>query len=191
MVKWNGKILTEDFKRGFSIAFGDLRWFGLIIALTVCDQLSKLVIVREFDLHESVSIVPGFFNLVYVQNKGAAFGLFSAMTSPLREIVLFGTSALALCVVFTFLGSAIGERLLGKVALAFVCGGAIGNFIDRTRLGYVIDFLDFYAGTYHWPAFNLADSFIVLGVVTLVLLRTPHKDEVQSRDEKLDHLNAG
>ncbi len=160
----------EDLRRGLKVAFGDSRWAALIVVLAVADQLSKFLVVSAFDLYETLPIIPGLFNLVYVQNRGAAFGIFSTLTSPLREIVLFSATILALSVVFAFLGSTLGESRLGKFALALVCGGALGNLIDRSRLGYVIDFLDFHIGQHHWPAFNLADSYICIGVAILVFL---------------------
>lgn len=165
--------MIREISRGVTLALRDLRWLTLVLFLALADQLTKYWIVSTFELHEVLPVIPGFFNLVYVQNLGAAFGMFSELHSPVRELVLFVSTAVALGVVFGFLGGVIGERGLGRVALAMVCGGAIGNLIDRTRLGYVIDYLDFFVDGYHWPAFNLADSLICVGVAILVLLPRP------------------
>jgi signal peptidase II len=173
----------EDIRRGVKLALSDSRWVAFIVLFAAVDQLSKFWVIAAFELYETHPIVPGFFNLVYVQNRGAAFGIFSTLTSPLRETVLLSATVLALSVVFAFLGSTIGESRLGKFALALVCGGALGNLIDRSRLGYVIDFLDFHIGQYHWPAFNLADSYICIGVGILVFLP---KSEPQAGDTAPD-----
>jgi len=162
--------MIKDTLRGLKLAFRDCGWWSLILILAVLDQATKVLVVEEFALHESREIIPGFFNLVYVQNLGAAFGIFSGLSSPVRELVLFSSTVLALTVVFAFMGSAVGESRLGRWGLALVCGGAFGNLVDRARLGYVIDFLDFYVGSFHWPAFNLADSYICIGVAILIFL---------------------
>lgn len=165
----------EDIRRGIKIAFSDLRWVSLIFLFAAADQLTKLLIIASFELYEAQTVIPALFSIVYVQNRGAAFGIFSGFESPMREVVLFGATVIALSVVFTFLGSAVGANRVGKFALALVCGGAVGNLVDRIRLGYVVDFLDFHIGRHHWPAFNLADSCICIGVAILVFLPKPQR----------------
>ena len=144
---------------------------GIVTAL---DQLTKSLIVTSFKPGQSVPVIDGIFNLVLVFNKGAAFGLLSGITDGVRSIVLGLTTAVALCAVFYFLIVEYFEDSFAKCALGLILGGAFGNIIDRIRLGEVIDFLDFYWKSYHWPAFNVADSAICVGVFIL-LIRTPKK----------------
>jgi signal peptidase II len=177
--------VISDIRRGVATAFTDVRWLTMLLFLTVADQLTKLLVVAEFDLHDSVAIIPGLFNLVYVRNFGAAFGIFAGLDSPLREILLFSSTTVAIGVVFAFLGGMGRENRVGRLALALVFGGAVGNLIDRLRLGYVIDFLDFHIGEHHWPAFNLADSFICIGVVLLVFLPREEESAAQHPQGKL------
>jgi signal peptidase II len=138
-------------------------YFILILCTIVFDQLTKAWIVDSLRLYESVVIVPGFFNLVYVTNSGAAFSLLANVDSPWRHYFFLGVGSLAM------IGLSIAYLKLRKVnryytvALALIVGGAAGNLVDRVRFGVVIDFLDLYVGRYHWPAFNVADSAICIG----------------------------
>ena len=145
-------------------------YFIILLALLGLDQLSKLLVVASLDLYEVRPLVPGFFNLVHVTNKGAAFSMFASVDSPLRHYFFVAVNSAA------FLGLTIAawkmsaQHLLYRVSFAMIAAGALGNLIDRLRFGAVIDFLDFYVGTYHWPAFNVADSAICVGVVVLLVL---------------------
>ena len=138
-------------------------YLALILATVALDQLTKAWIVDSFKLFESLEIIPGFFNLVYVTNSGAAFSLLADVDSPWRHYFFLVVGALAV------VGLTVAYVKMVKVnwyycpALAFIAGGAIGNLIDRIRFGAVIDFLDVYIGQYHWPAFNVADSAICIG----------------------------
>lgn len=142
----------------------------LLVAVTlVLDRCTKFLIQSRFDLNESVSVIDGFFNITYVRNTGVAFGIFSSISSPAKSILLSAFTAVAVAVVVTYsVRSSAGNRLL-QVALGFILGGALGNLYDRLTYGYVIDFLEFYVGAYHWPAFNVSDSAITTGVVLLAL----------------------
>jgi len=132
---------------------------GLVVAL---DQFSKYLIQQA---RPHVTIIPGLFDLVYVRNTGAAFGIFQG-----RQYMLTLISVLAALIMVYFIIVERSERKGFLFALALILGGTVGNVIDRIRLRYVIDFLDFYVKTHHWPAFNLADSAISIGVVLLVLM---------------------
>jgi signal peptidase II len=122
-------------------------------------------------LHHSIPIVDGFFSLTYVRNTGAAFGIFAGSHEVFRLPFLIGVSILAIGFILVML-KRLRDAATGLVtALTFILGGAIGNLIDRVLHGEVIDFLDVYYSNYHWPAFNLADSFITVGVtITLFYL---------------------
>ena len=145
-------------------------YFIILLALLGLDQLSKLLVVASLNLYEVRPLVPGFFNLVHVTNKGAAFSMFASVDSPLRHYFFVAVNSAA------FLGLTIAawkmsaQHLLYRVSFAMIAAGALGNLIDRLRFGAVIDFLDFYVGTYHWPAFNVADSAICVGVVVLLVM---------------------
>ncbi|OFV94594.1 MAG: signal peptidase II [Acidobacteria bacterium RIFCSPLOWO2_02_FULL_61_28] len=131
---------------------------GFVLLL---DQATKAVIVARFSGYTVVPVIPGFFRLVRVENTGMAFGLFSDSSSPLAFWLL--------TLVAFLLWKDSTSSSLGGLALAVILGGAAGNVVDRLARGKVIDFLDFYIGRHHWPAFNLADSAIVIGAVLLLL----------------------
>ncbi len=139
------------------------------VAVLVLDQLTKWAIEARLPLHTSVTVIDGFFDLTHVKNRGAAFGLFASVESPFRALLL---NAVAFAVfvgilVYAFRSSPASTRL--QVGLALILGGAVGNLLDRVRLGSVTDFLDFSLGTYRWPAFNVADSAITIGVLLLAI----------------------
>jgi len=142
-------------------------WF-LLLALVVlaADQVSKWGVASALASGETQPIIPGFFNLIHLHNRGAAFGLFSEMHSPLGTILLIAFSVAVLTVVFALFWQRPSGRATAT-ALAFLLGGALGNLLDRVRTGYVVDFLDFQLAGYHWPAFNLADSAIVVGAAVI------------------------
>ena len=123
---------------------------------------------KNIALHESVAVVPGFFHLTHVENRGAAFGLFAESPSEWKIAVLVLFSLVALVVVSALLWKNSHAMTTTGVGLALILGGALGNLWDRLVSGQVVDFLDFYLGNYHWPAFNLADSAIVIGALLLV-----------------------
>ena len=140
-------------------------------AIVIVDQLTKAIVDRAMSLHASIPLIDGFFNLTYIRNTGAAFGLFAGSHEQLRLPFLIGVSILAIgFILFMLKRLRDGETGL-TTALAFILGGAAGNLIDRIVYGEVIDFLDLYWSSYHWPAFNVADSFITIGVaITLFYL---------------------
>jgi signal peptidase II len=142
------------------------RWFALAAAVVVADQVTKAMVLSRFALGERLE-VNAFFNMVLVYNKGAAFSFLSdapGWQTPL----LIAFALVAIAIVGTLLVRSPGRRLL-CTGFAFILGGALGNLIDRLRYGQVVDFLDFHAAGWHWPAFNVADSAITLGAVLLVV----------------------
>jgi len=137
-------------------------WLGIIL---VADQLTKFIVDQTMPLHHSIPVIENLFSLTYVRNTGAAFGIFASSAAAFRLPILIGFSILAIGFIIMMLRR-LPDRETGLItALAFILGGAVGNLIDRVAYGEVIDFLDFYWSRYHWPAFNLADSFITMGVV--------------------------
>jgi len=144
-----------------------LKWLWLSLVALILDQWSKIAIDGSMRLYESIAIIPGF-NLTYVHNTGAAFSFLSEAGGWQRWF--FAAMALIISVVLTiWLYRLKKHETLLAVALALVLGGAIGNLIDRLAYGYVIDFLDVYYQTRHWPAFNIADSAISVGVFLMLL----------------------
>src|SRR5262245_50078637 len=148
---------------------GRLPYLFLVIGTLILDRWTKAWIQNEFDLHESASVIDGFFNITYVQNTGVAFGIFSSIISPVKSVLLSVFTAFAAIVVVAYSVRSPARKRLLQVALALILGGALGNLYDRLAYGYVVDFLELYIGTYHWPAFNIADSAITIGVVLLAL----------------------
>ena len=160
-------------------------YFILFTTLVVgLDQLSKLIILQSVSQGEFLPVIPGFFNLTLTYNYGAAFGLWSWLPEGVRQLTLAGTICLALVVVCYFLCQPAFKNRPARAALAGILGGAIGNVIDRVYHGAVVDFLDVYVGKNHWPAFNLADSAICLGVTILLIQLglTPQQTEEEKSE---------
>jgi signal peptidase II len=141
-------------------------WVALAAVIVLIDQLTKNLVERTFD-YGDVKAITGFFNLVLTYNKGAAFS-FLASASGWQAHFLTAVGIAASGFILYLLGRHGNQRLF-SLALALILGGAIGNVIDRIAYGHVIDFLDFHAGGWHWPAFNIADSAIVGGAMLLVV----------------------
>jgi signal peptidase II len=145
-------------------------YFVLVTLVILADQLSKLMVLDSFQLYESREIIPGFFNLVYVTNTGAAFSMLADVDSPWRHYFFLGIGVVAI------VGLTIGYFILRREhrwygpAFACIAGGAAGNLIDRVRFGAVVDFLDIYVGKYHWPAFNIADAAICIGATIFIVI---------------------
>jgi signal peptidase II len=133
------------------------------------DQLSKQQIMQTMRLHESIPVIPNLFSLTYIRNPGAAFGLLAGSSNAFRMVFFGLTSIFALGLLGTILLRMPEDDWVGRVSVAGILGGAIGNLIDRLRFGEVIDFLDVYIENYHWPAFNVADSAITVGVIFLII----------------------
>ena len=146
-----------------------IHYLSVTAAIILADLWTKWLVVKRIDLHEAISVIPNFFQIVHVRNTGAAFGIGANAASKLVPLLLnFGAIAVFGVVVVYALRSAVTDRVL-QTGLHLILGGAIGNLLDRFRFGYVVDFLDVYVGTHHWPAFNVADSAICIGIGLLFL----------------------
>lgn len=154
---------------------------GVALAILILDQITKQWVIRSFFLGESVSILPSFFNLTYIRNTGAAFGIFATAHPAFRVPFFFVVPIIALISIAYVFRKVPPEDTKMSVALSLVMGGAVGNLIDRVVYGYVIDFLDFHWDrAYHFPAFNVADSAICVGVGLLMLDLLKHKPAEES-----------
>ena len=143
-------------------------FFVIAAAVLLLDRLAKWAVASNVPLHDSVTIIPGCFHLTHVENTGAAFGLFAESTAQWKIGALVSFSVIALMVVSALLWKHSHALSTTTIGLSLILGGATGNLWDRMLTGHVVDFLDFYVGSYHWPAFNVADSAIVIGAVLLV-----------------------
>ena len=141
----------------------------LLLAVVGLDQLAKWLVDRVMDLHDSRVLVEGLLSLTYVQNRGAAFGVFSDAELPHQSMLFSLVSIAALCAIAAYAWRLPAASRLPQSALALIMGGALGNLLDRARLGYVVDFVDVFWNAHHWPAFNVADSAITVGVGLLIL----------------------
>ena len=139
--------------------------FGILLL----DQLTKSLIVQKLSLYQRVEVIQGFFNIIHVRNTGGAFGIFGGEKGGLGSILFVVVSLLAIGSIFyLFIKIKENEKTLA-LSFSLVLSGAIGNLSDRLRYGEVIDFLDFYLSSTHWPAFNVADSAICIGIGLLAL----------------------
>lgn len=148
-----------------------LRLFlGVASGVFVLDQLTKAHIQYHFYLYQKQTIIPGFFDLTYITNTGAAFGLMAGKASVWKQTIFLVLTLVAVGLIIYFFRQMQAKGPGAIVALGMLLGGAVGNALDRLRLGKVIDFLDFYIGRHHWPAFNLADAAITCGALYLLLV---------------------
>ncbi len=138
---------------------------GIVVLL---DQITKAVILKSLTLYQTIEVLPGFFNIVHVQNPGGAFGFLAGQSPSIRKFVFLVVSSLAVCLIYYFYKTVPRTHPWLSAALAMIMGGAVGNLIDRFRFGKVVDFLDFYVQNMHWPAFNVADSAITIGVAIIM-----------------------
>ena len=145
---------------------GMLPWLGLAFVIVLVDQFTKLLVINQFALGDSLRVF-SFFNLVRVHNSGAAFSFLSGAGGWQRWLFT-GIAVAAVVLIVWMLRSHAGQRLFA-FALANILGGAIGNVLDRLIHGYVVDFLDFHSRGWHFPAFNVADSAISIGAACLIL----------------------
>ncbi len=140
------------------------------LAIIALDQVTKAYILKTMYLHQSIPIFPEYFSLTYIRNPGAAFGILASSSSGFRMVFFLITSIFALGLLLTIFVRLESSDWWGQLTIASIFGGAIGNLIDRLQFGEVIDFLDFYVNGYHWPAFNVADMAISIGVCSLFFL---------------------
>ena len=137
------------------------------IVVLLLDQATKIFIDRTMEIHSSITVVKNFFNITYIRNKGAAFGFLAETSFRLPFFILI--SLIALVVIFALYRKLRPEQKLSAVSLSLIFAGAMGNLIDRVRLGEVIDFIYVHWYEHYWPAFNVADSAICVGVFLLAL----------------------
>ena len=139
------------------------------VAIAAADRVTKWWVLAAIDRGETIPIVPGFLSLVHVRNPGAAFGLLASSASPWREIFLTAVSLVAVVGFAWMLHRMPRDATVERAATAGVIGGALGNLYDRIAYGEVVDFVDVFVGAWHWPAFNVADSAITVGILLLIL----------------------
>ena len=145
------------------------QYLTISLVIVVLDAITKWLVASRIELHESIPLIPNLFQLVHVRNTGAAFGIGANAESQIVPLLLNVGAIGVFCIVVVYaLRSAVTDRLL-QTGLHLILGGAIGNLLDRFRFGYVVDFLDVFVGTHHWPAFNVADSAICIGIGLLFL----------------------
>ena len=162
-----------------------LSWLNVLLVIAL-DQWSKLELVSYAKTEALPKNITSFFNLVYVQNRGISFGLFGHMQDFVPLILTVCNSIIVLILASWLFKT---KERYTPLAISLIIGGAIGNIIDRIRIGAVTDFLDFYIRSYHWPAFNVADSAIFIGVVILLLLSIVTKDKpIQEKCENENSL---
>jgi len=144
--------------------------FGMTTVLMILlDQITKVYIDTSMQLHDSLPVIQGFFSITYVRNPGAAFGFLAGASPLFRYLFFVAVTVTAIVLILFYLRKNREEEQRVTFSLSLILSGAIGNLIDRVRLGEVIDFLDVYFGSYHWPAFNVADSAISIGAVILLI----------------------
>jgi signal peptidase II len=143
-------------------------WVGSIVCIVVVlDQITKYLIEARLRMFEVITVVPGFFNLTRVRNKGAAFSIFSTAPDSFRSIFFAAVTLIAVVVIVLLIRKAQGR--LQVLAFSLIMGGALGNVIDRLHFGEVVDFIQWYYRSYYWPSFNVADSAISVGVALLAI----------------------
>lgn len=145
-------------------------YFLLVLSVIVADQLSKFWVVSSFQMYETREIIPGFFNLVYVTNTGAAFSMLADVDSPWKHYFFLSIGGIAIIGLTIAYFMYRHENRFYLPAFALVAGGAAGNLVDRIYHGAVVDFLDVYVADFHWPAFNVADSAICVGAGIFIVI---------------------
>jgi signal peptidase II len=157
----------------------------LIAALVVLlDRISKGIVKTHISAYDTVTVIPGLFNIVHTENPGIAFGMLSNASGPWRDILLIGFSAAVLIAIAAMLLRPGSHRdSVSRVALAFILGGAFGNLYDRIVNGTVTDFVEVHAGQHYFPAFNVADSAITIGACLLLL------DMWRAKERRVSHAS--
>ncbi len=159
----------------------------IITTIIILDQLTKGAIQENFSLGESLPIIGGFFNFTYIQNTGAAFGFLAKASDSIRRPLFLYLPVLACFWLVYLIWKSRKGPLLPCLSYSLIFAGAVGNLIDRFSIGYVVDFLDFYIGQHHYPAFNIADSSITIAAILLLVdsfleFRNQKKESATGRD---------
>lgn len=157
-----------------------MRFYAVALTVILLDQVSKLLIQATMPLGHSIPIISDLFAIVHVMNPGAAFGLLADQAAWIRGPFFIGISLLAIGFILYYRHRRVDDHPLALLGLSLILGGAVGNLVDRLRIGMVIDFIDVHYYQYHWPAFNVADSAITIGVSLMML--TLILDERRERD---------
>lgn len=147
-----------------------LLYFFFILTILIADQLTKAIVAQKIALLDSKAIIPGFFNITHIRNRGAIFGFFSQSGSQFLYIILMLASLTALGLVVFYFFKTPASEIFMKISLSLILAGALGNLIDRIFRGYVVDFLDFYIKKLHWPSFNVADASITIGAILVIFI---------------------
>lgn len=155
----------------------NLLFLGIVMIVVLFDQATKLWIDASMARYASFPVIDGFFNITYIRNPGAAFGFLAGAPPLFRSLFFLAVTIAAIGLILYYLYKNPSRGPLLTISLALILAGALGNMIDRVRLGEVIDFLDVYIGTAHWPAFNVADSAICVGAAALFWVMVNQKQE--------------
>jgi len=147
---------------------GTLLWW-LIALIVLADQATKMMVQRYIPLFDLVTVVPGLVDLVHIHNAGVAFGLMNDMTHPFRSALTTTLALAALAGIVYYARQIRPDERLARTGLSLILGGAVGNLIDRVRLGHVVDFIDVYRGDWHFWAFNVADAAISCGAALIFI----------------------
>ena len=142
----------------------------ILLVGVALDLVTKQMVLQHLQIGSQITVIKGFFNLVHVHNRGSAFGLFSSLSLDFVRVFFVCTTGIVLVVVGYLWWRLPKGQDLAALGYSLIMAGALGNLVDRVRLGEVVDFLDFYWGRYHWPAFNVADTLVCLGAGFLVLV---------------------
>lgn len=147
-----------------------IRWgLLLVVPCYALDQWTKWLICRNVEIGTGFNVVPGFFDIIHIRNTGAAFSMLQGLPAAYRTYFFLGVTIVALVAIFAIFWKAEDNSWLLKLVLSLIMAGAIGNLTDRILFNEVVDFLSFYIGPYRWPTFNLADTYISLGMAGLIL----------------------
>jgi signal peptidase II len=163
-------------------------WILLIVSVAVLglDQWTKYVVQKTLPLSQNLRVIPGFFNVTHVRNTGGAFGILGGQKGGVGSLLFVVVSGIAVGILFWLVVKLKKNGKLLAASYALVLSGALGNLIDRLRIGEVIDFLDFYVASFHWPAFNIADSAICVGI-GLVALDLWGKEKTKGSSTSISH----
>jgi signal peptidase II len=154
----------------------DILLFSVILAV---DRLIKVILPRIMDLHQSIPVFPGFFHITFVKNSGGAFGILGSWESPYKRLFFILASVAALVLLFILYRQAtLAASSYARTAVVLIASGAAGNLYDRIVTGEVVDFLDFFIGSHHWPAFNVADTAITTGAIFLAYVYLRDSNEL-------------
>jgi len=156
--------------------------FAVVACLVLLDQVTKFFISSNMCVHDSFPVIDGLFNITYIRNTGAAFGFLANASPMVRSFFLIGVTIAVILLIIYYIWKIKAEEKFFTFPLSLILAGAVGNLIDRVRFGDVVDFLDFYISSYHWPAFNIADSAISIGAIILFFEVFRKKEEKTCSD---------